>query len=128
MPFEDLRSYIAELEKQGELQRVKAEVDWDLEMGAITRRVLDTRAPAPLFETIKDYPRGYQVFGCMFGPTKPVIQGRMAIAFGFPKETPPQDLITWYAERIEHPIKPQKVTKEGAPCKEHFQAEGIVLV
>ena len=126
MPFEDLRSYIAELEKQGELQRVKAEVDWDLEMGAITRRVLDTRAPAPLFETIKDYPRGYQVFGCMFGPTKPVIQGRMAIAFGFPKETPPQDLITWYAERIEHPIKPQKVTKEGAPCKEHFQAEGKV--
>lgn len=121
MAFEDLRSFIGELERQGEVQRVPVEVDWDLEIGAITRRVIDRRAPAPFFEAVKGYPKGYRVFGCLFGPTRPVIQGRVALALGFAKETPPLDLIKWFGQRIEKPVKPERVSKEGAPCKERVQ-------
>ena len=35
MPFKDLREFIARLEKEGEVQRIEEEVDWNLEAGAI---------------------------------------------------------------------------------------------
>ena len=49
MAFMDLRDWIALLEKEGELRRITAEVDWDREIGAITRRVLQKKGPALLF-------------------------------------------------------------------------------
>src|SRR2546425_4872812 len=58
MGFMDLRQWIALLDKDGELRRIKAEVDWDREMGAIARRVLEKKGPALLFENIKGYRRG----------------------------------------------------------------------
>ena len=33
--FMDLRDWIARLEKENELRRVRAEVDWDREIGAV---------------------------------------------------------------------------------------------
>ncbi|MDG6996694.1 MAG: UbiD family decarboxylase [Nitrososphaerota archaeon] len=45
MPFEDLRGYLSVLESNQELQRIRSEVDWNLEMCAITRRAMDLRAP-----------------------------------------------------------------------------------
>ena len=46
------------LEQQGELRRIKAEVDWDREIGAVTRRMLAKKGPALLFENIKGYRDG----------------------------------------------------------------------
>jgi len=37
--MKDLRDYIATCEKEGELRRVKAEVDWDLELSHICKVV-----------------------------------------------------------------------------------------
>ncbi|MBI4187082.1 MAG: UbiD family decarboxylase, partial [Chloroflexi bacterium] len=37
MPFKDLREFISRLEKEGELERIPEEVDWNLEAGAIVR-------------------------------------------------------------------------------------------
>ena len=53
MGFLDLRQWVANLEQQGELRRITAEVDWDREIGAITRRVLEKKGPALLFENVK---------------------------------------------------------------------------
>ncbi|MDY6972895.1 MAG: UbiD family decarboxylase, partial [Thermodesulfobacteriota bacterium] len=39
MAYKDLREYLDSLEKAGELLRVEKEADWNLEIGAITRRV-----------------------------------------------------------------------------------------
>jgi UbiD family decarboxylase len=39
MSYKDLRLYINQLEQVGQLQRIKAEVDWDTEIGAILRQV-----------------------------------------------------------------------------------------
>jgi len=52
----DNRQLIELLEEAGELVRVKQEVDWDCEAGAIVRRAGEIGAPAPLFENIKDTP------------------------------------------------------------------------
>ena len=55
MAFEDLREWLDVLEKEGELARVKTEVDWNLEIGAILRENMEHNGPALLFENIKDH-------------------------------------------------------------------------
>ena len=55
MGFLDMRQWMAQLEQHGELRRIKAEVDWDREIGAVTRRMLEKKGPALLFENIKGY-------------------------------------------------------------------------
>ncbi len=57
MGFMDMREWISLLEKAGELRRVTAEVNWDREIGAVARRVLEKKGPALLFENIKGYGR-----------------------------------------------------------------------
>ncbi|HLB13259.1 MAG TPA: hypothetical protein VJO15_09915, partial [Dehalococcoidia bacterium] len=79
MAFRDLREYIDRLEQEGELVRVGAEVDWDLELGGIVRRATETKAPAPFFEKIKGYPPGYRALGAPVANYR-----RIAIAMGLP--------------------------------------------
>ena len=58
MAFADLRGFLEVLEREGELSRVATEVDWNLELGAISRRAMDLQGPALLFENLTGYPRG----------------------------------------------------------------------
>ena len=48
----DLRSWLGTLEAADQLRRVTASVDWDEEIGAITRANLSLGGPALLFENI----------------------------------------------------------------------------
>ena len=48
MAFEDLRDWIDDLEERRDLRRIGAEVDWDEELGAITREVSSQSGPALL--------------------------------------------------------------------------------
>src|SRR6478609_6916943 len=52
-PASDLREWIALLEREGELVRVTAEVDPDLEITEITDRVVKAGGPALLFRNVK---------------------------------------------------------------------------
>jgi len=55
--YKDLREFMAQLEREGELKRLAAEVDVDLEMTEITDRVSKAGGPALLFEkprSVKD--------------------------------------------------------------------------
>ena len=52
-PASDLREWIALLERKGELVRVSAEVDPDLEITEITDRVVKSGGPALLFEKVR---------------------------------------------------------------------------
>lgn len=48
--FGDLRGWIEHLRKEGELHEINAEVNWDCELGTITRRVFGNGdGPALLF-------------------------------------------------------------------------------
>ncbi len=57
-PEPSLRSWITLLENHGQLRRIKAEVDWDQEIGGITRVNLGLGGPGLLFEAIKGYRQG----------------------------------------------------------------------
>src|SRR5437763_7729521 len=50
MPFADLQEFVRYLERTGQLKRVRAEVDPELEVTEITQRVLRDQGPALLFE------------------------------------------------------------------------------
>ncbi len=83
MPFDDLRQWIAALDRAGELKRVKTEVDPILEIAEITDRVsksLDAKGvpggPAILFENIKSH-AGARVLINQFGS-----EARMKLALG----------------------------------------------
>ena len=73
MKYKDLRDFIAQLEKLGELKRVGVEVDPKLEMTEICDRVLRAGGPAILFEK----PKGHSmpVLGNLFGTAKRVAMG-----------------------------------------------------
>jgi UbiD family decarboxylase len=60
----DLRSWLAEVEKLGELREVRG-ADWNLELGAISElNVKKDAPPALLFDAIKGYPKGFRVLTC----------------------------------------------------------------
>jgi len=56
------REFVEACVKSGDAVRIKQEVDWDNEAGAIVRRVCELGQAAPFMEKIKDYP-GFSYFG-----------------------------------------------------------------
>ncbi len=56
MHYSSLRACLDDLEKNGQLIRIKAEVDPDLEMAEIHRRVRSVNGPVILFEKVKGSP------------------------------------------------------------------------
>ncbi len=73
MKYKDLRDFIVQLESQGELKRITAEVDPNLEMTEICDRTLRAGGPALLFEN----PKGFDVpvLGNLFGTPERVAMG-----------------------------------------------------
>ena len=129
MKHSDLRSFISLLEQQGELVRIKQEVDPNLEMTEISDRTLRAKGPALLFEN----PKGYSmpVLCNLFGAPKRVAlgMGQDSVAalrdvgelLAFLKQPePPKDLRDLWDKR--HDFKqvlnmPVKSVKK-APCQD----------
>src|SRR6266581_7427719 len=112
MELTDLRDYLEILEEYGELQRVQSEVDWNLEMGAITRRCYDLGAPAALFENVRGYPKGYRALGAPLGASKFPGHGlfaRTALAMHMPPTSSAKDIMSTYLKRKEKLIPPVTV-------------------
>ena len=74
-PPRDLREWIALLEREGELVRVTAEVDADLEITEINDRTVKAGGPALLFEKVKGSEHALLIN--QFGTER-----RMCLAFG----------------------------------------------
>jgi 4-hydroxy-3-polyprenylbenzoate decarboxylase len=56
MSFPDLRAFLAELERRGQLKRIRTKIRAELEVTEISRRVLQAGGPALLFENIEGNP------------------------------------------------------------------------
>ena len=65
MPYADLRDFIAQLERAGELKRIKTPVDPNLEVTEIVQRVVRAGGPGLLFEqpTAGEMPLAINLFG-----------------------------------------------------------------
>jgi len=73
MRYYDLRDFIAQLEKLGELKRVTAPVSPNLEMTEICDRVLRAQGPAILFENVVGH--AIPVLANLFGTQRRVALG-----------------------------------------------------
>ena len=89
MAYNDLRDWIAALERAGELRQVKTEVDPILEIAEITDRISKVSGPALLFQNVKGHP-GQQVLINQFGSAR-----RMKLALEV-------DSLDDIADRIRH--------------------------
>ncbi len=110
-----LRSWLAELEAAGRLRRVSAEVDWDEEIGALTRINLGMGGPALLFENIKDHKDGRctQFMTCGLSTREHV-----ALMAGLDSGTGDKDLVRHFKDTYRNPVAPAMV--ESGPVKENI--------
>src|SRR3989337_3774679 len=115
MPYSSLRDFVTRLEQEGELKRVKSQVDWEEEVGAIVRKVFDARGPALLFEKVKD-------------SSFPLLVGAMdtfkRYGLGLEASFEPRAIIAKALKSLMHPIEP--VTVPSGPCKENIERGGSI--
>ena len=111
MGFLDMRQWMASLQQQGELKRITAAVDWDREIGAIPRRVLEKKGPALVFENIKGYAGGRctKLFVSGLGA-----RSRLALALGFPRDASNRELVQHVMMKNRETIAPVTVETVGA--------------
>ncbi len=116
--MKDLRGWIDACEKEGELRRIKPEVDWNLELSHIATLNERRRGPALLFENVKDY--DIPVLTSAFTTAK-----KMAITLGLPTDYSMCDLAReWMKRTTKGPTKPVEV-KDG-PVTEQVIERGNV--
>ena len=118
--LKSLRDYINRLKAIGEVQEIDAEVDWDLEIGAIVRRSYELRAPAPLFNRIKGIEPGFRVLGAPAGISRQpgLSLCRIALSLGLPAGTAAREIVLALAEAHDRPPLPPRRLADG-PCKEN---------
>ncbi|HEY3278566.1 MAG TPA: phenylphosphate carboxylase subunit beta [Syntrophorhabdaceae bacterium] len=102
----DLRDYIAMCEKVGQLKRVKAEVDWNLEISHIAKVVEEKGGPALLFENVKEY--SSPVLTGAFGTTE-----RLAMILGKSPELSMVELTKEWVNLVVKELIPAKEVKDG---------------
>src|SRR6185437_11547659 len=113
--WRDLREWIALIEQNGALKRIREPVDADEELSAIT--YMATRgenAPALLFETIMDDESGSSVLANMLGSSKE----RYALAVGINPNLSIAEMIVETRAIMSRRIAPRRVTKANAPVNE----------
>jgi UbiD family decarboxylase len=118
--YRSLREHIDALRKIGELCEVDKEVDWNLEVGAITRHICETGGPAVLFTRIKGAP-GFRMLGApaaaSASPDRPL--ARVATSIGLEPGATALDIVDTLARAHDlKPIPPVRVAT--APCKENI--------
>jgi len=107
----DLRQWIQMAEEKGELKRVKAEVDWDLELSHIAKLNEEKGGPALLFEKVKGYETPVLTSAC-------TTTRRLALIVGAPLESTLVDLMRLWVEKNQQKIPPKWV--DTGPCKENI--------
>lgn len=119
-PIKSFREYVEQLKNHGEIVEIDKEVDWNLEMSAITRRAYELPAPAPLFKNVKGCTPGFSVLGAPVGlsPNKDHENIRVALSLGLPEDSTPTELVSEWAKLPEMERIPPRVVEDG-PCKEN---------
>ena len=115
MAYWSLREWIAKIEEIGQLKRITAEVDWNLELGTIARLMANQEGAALLFENIKDYHNTEcsKLFINGLGSRQ-----RVAMALDLPIETTYRGIVEFVKERSGQQIPP--VIVASGPVKQNI--------
>lgn len=121
--LKDLRAFVSALDAIGQIQSIDAQVDWNLELGAIVRRSYDLRAPAPLFTNIAGYEgSGFRVLGAPGAlGDRPHPLARIALALGLSHAATGSEIMELIVSARGRPgIPPTVVPGDSAPCKQNI--------
>ena len=117
-PFPDLQSFLAHLERVGELRRVTVEVDPRYEIAEIVQRVIRQDGPALLFERVKgaDFPVVLNMFGS---------ERRIELALGRHPQEIGQELLH-LAQRLNPPTLRTLWNARAQLLRARFMKPGVV--
>ena len=115
MPYKDLREFINRLEKEGELIRIKEELDPKFEVAAVLKEIGKKDSPAVLFERVRGY--DIPVVGNLWGSKKLV---------ALELETSEDAFLDEYQKRQRRRIPP--VIVKEAPAKEVIIKQDIAVL
>src|SRR5271169_6401838 len=111
----DLDEWLAKVEALGELKRITAEVDPDLEMATITYLVGSAKSPALLFENIKGHPGHralYNMIGCNLS--------RLCLAMGEAPVAHPLEAVQILRTKMGRKMPPKEVSAAQAICNQNI--------
>jgi phenylphosphate carboxylase beta subunit len=108
--MKDIRDFISQAEDEGLLHRIKAEVDWDLELSHIAKINEEKLGPALLFENVKGYDSPVITSVC-------TTTERLALIMGLPRSSTLVDLMREWVDKAGIKMPPTWV--ESGPCKEN---------
>jgi UbiD family decarboxylase len=110
----DLDAWLEKVEAMGELKRITAEVDPDLEAATITYLVGGQKSPALLFENIKGHPGHralYNMIGCNLS--------RFCTMIGEEPMDHPLKAVQALQRKMGRKMSPQEVAPERAICNQN---------
>jgi UbiD family decarboxylase len=111
----DLDAWLEKVEELGELKRVTAEVDPDLEMATITYLVGSTKSPALLFENIKGH-KGHRALANMIGCNL----SRLCLAMGEKPVSHPLEAVQILKTKMGRKHPPKIVAARDAICNQNI--------
>jgi 2,5-furandicarboxylate decarboxylase 1 len=120
MAIKDIRTFIGELEKRGELLQIKEELDPKYEISGVLKALDEQKGPAVLFQK----PKGYTmpVVGNIMGT-----RSRLAMAMGVDEH----ELIAEYLRKKNNPIPPKVISDAAVKdvvLKENIDIPGLFPV
>jgi 4-hydroxy-3-polyprenylbenzoate decarboxylase len=111
----DLDAWLEKVDALGELKRISAEVDPDLEMSTITYLAGSRKSPALLFENIKGFPGQRVLFnaiGCNLS--------RLCVTVGEAPVDRPLELVQTLRKKVVRKLPPITVSPEAAICNQRI--------
>ncbi|MGB6535827.1 MAG: UbiD family decarboxylase [Xanthobacteraceae bacterium] len=111
----DLDEWLAKVEAMGELKRISAEVDPDLEAATITYLAGSQKSPALLFENIKGHPGHralYNMIGCNLS--------RFCLMIGEQPVDHPLQAVQALQRKMGRTMKPREVPADTAICNQNI--------
>src|SRR5258707_15717262 len=111
----DLDLWLEKVEALGELKRITAEVDPDLEAATITYLVGSSKSPALLFENIKGHPGHkalYNMIGCNLS--------RFCLMIGEEPVDHPLKALQILQQKLGRKMPPKEVPPEQAICNQNI--------
>jgi len=125
-PIQDLREWLARVEKLGELVRIAQPVSRDEEMSAVSYLVAKQQpSPAILFERASGFEKsaiGARLLWNILGPSLK----RIALTLEEPPDTPAVELIRRVKDKLKRRIPPREVARDRAPVYEHTLTEKAI--